>query len=112
MRLIYSLTDKFCLQSNIKIQCRRLELSLQDLKQRMETTKQRLAAEKEVRYFSFSRVNRISDGLHVNTIQNMVFSFPKAHKTVIAECRSLRKEVMETKIACTRARGPSVGINS
>lgn len=45
----YSLT-KFCPQSNIKIQCRRLELSLQDLKQRMEITRQRLAAEKEVRF--------------------------------------------------------------
>lgn len=48
---IHSLT-KFCPQSNIKIQCRRLELSLQDLKQRMEITRQRLAAEKEVRFFA------------------------------------------------------------
>ena len=38
------------LQSNIKIQCRRLELNLQDMRQRMEAAKQRLAIEREVRF--------------------------------------------------------------
>ncbi len=82
-------------QSNIKTQCRRLEVGIKELRERTTAAKGKL-----------SREQKVSSDLNLAHHEALwLYTTPQAHMSLLAECRNLRKELRAKKIACTRTRG-------
>ncbi len=82
-------------QSNIKTQCRRLEVAIKEVRERTVAAKGKL-----------SREQKVSSYLNLAHRETLwLYTTPQAHMSLLAECRNLRKELTAKKIACTRTRG-------